>query len=159
MLSGSSSSFNKNNRSLFTDTLICRQKQDSYPITLTKIISRNLSKLKHLYSSLLLFLSPSLPHHSPSDVHSITSVIIIHETLHISLHTSPVRQRIHFKNLVITYKSINDMAPEYLCELVSIRKSTPNLRSSSQILLQVPVSRLKSYGDCASSVAAPHFVE
>ena len=36
--------------------------------------------------------------------------------------------------------TINDTAPEY-------RK----LRSSSQILLQVPVSRLKSYGDCAFS--------
>ena len=45
------------------------------------------------------------------------------------------------------------MAPEYLCELVSIRKSSQKLRSSSQILLQV--SRLKSYGDCAFSVAAP----
>jgi len=29
------------------------------------------------------------------------------------------------------------MAPEYLCELVSIRKSSGKLRSSSQILLQV----------------------
>ena len=47
------------------------------------------------------------------------------------------------------------MAPEYLCELVSIRKSFQKLRSSSQIILQVPVSWLKSYGDCAFSVAAP----
>ena len=46
------------------------------------------------------------------------------------------------------------MVPEYLCELVSIRKSSRKLRSSSQILLQVPVSRLKSYVDCAFSVAA-----
>ena len=38
------------------------------------------------------------------------------------------------------------MAPEYLCELVSIRKSSRKLMSSSQILLQVPVSRLKSHG-------------
>jgi len=66
-----------------------------------------------------------------------------------------VRQRIHFKILLITYKSINDMAPEYLCELVSIGKSSRKLRSSSQILFQVPVSRLKSYGDCAFSVAVP----
>jgi len=57
--------------------------------------------------------------------------------------------------LLITCKSINDMAPEYLCELVFIRKSSQNLRSSSQILLQVTVSRLKSYGDCVFSVAAP----
>jgi len=40
------------------------------------------------------------------------------------LHWLPVRQHIHFKILLITYKSINDMAPEYLCELVSIRKSS-----------------------------------
>jgi len=53
--------------------------------------------------------------------------------------------RIHFKILLITYKSINDMAPEYLCELVWIRKSFRELKSSSQILLQEPVSRLKSY--------------
>jgi len=46
------------------------------------------------------------------------------------------------------------MASEYLCELVSIRKSSRKLRSSSQILFQVPVSRLKSYGDCPFSVAA-----
>jgi len=47
------------------------------------------------------------------------------------------------------------MALEYLCELVSIRKSSPKLRSSGQIILQVPVSGLKSYGDCAFSVAVP----
>jgi len=76
------------------------------------------------------------------------------------LHWLPVRQRIHFKILLKTYQYINDMAPEYLCEPMSIRKSSRNLRSSNQILLQVPVSRLKSYVDCAFSVAAPsHFVE
>ena len=41
-----------------------------------------------------------------------------------------ITQRIHFKILLKTYKSINDM-------------SSQKLRSSSQILLQVPVSRLK----------------
>ena len=62
---------------------------------------------------------------------------------------------IHFKMLLITYKSIGDKAPEYLGELVSIRKSSRKFRSSSQILLQVPVSRLKSYSDFAFSLAAP----
>ena len=71
------------------------------------------------------------------------------------LHWLPVRQRIHFKILLITYESINDMAPEYLCELVCIRKSSRKLRSPSQLLLQVQVSRLKSYDYCAFSVAAP----
>ena len=41
------------------------------------------------------------------------------------------------------------MTPEYLCELVSIRKSSRKLRSSSQILLQVPLTRVKSYRDNA----------
>ena len=45
------------------------------------------------------------------------------------------------------------MAPEYLCGMVSIRKSSRKLRSSSQILLRVPVCRLKSFGDYAFSVA------
>ena len=42
------------------------------------------------------------------------------------LHWLPVRQYIHFKIVLITY--INDMAPEYLYELVSIRKSSQKLR-------------------------------
>ena len=66
-----------------------------------------------------------------------------------------VGHRIHFKIVLITYKSINDMALEYLCKLVSIKISSGKLRSSSQIPLQVPLSRLKSYGDCAFSVTAP----
>ena len=47
------------------------------------------------------------------------------------------------------------MVPEYLCQLVSNRKSSRKLGSFSQILLQVLVSRLKSYGNGAFSVAAP----
>ena len=47
------------------------------------------------------------------------------------------------------------MAPESLCELVSIRKSSRKLRSSSQVLVQVAVSGLKLYRDCTLSVAAP----
>jgi len=56
----------------------------------------------------------------------------------------PIRQQFYFKILLITYKSINDMAPEYLCELVSIRKSRRKLRLSGHIQLQLLVSRLES---------------
>jgi len=42
------------------------------------------------------------------------------------LHWLLVRQRIHFKIWLITYKSINNMAPEYLCELVSIKSHPEN---------------------------------
>jgi len=43
------------------------------------------------------------------------------------VHWLPVRQRIHFKIVLITYTYINDMASEYLYELVSIRKSSRKL--------------------------------
>ena len=71
------------------------------------------------------------------------------------LHWLPGRQRIHLKIVLITYKSNNNMTPEYLCKLVSKRKSSRKLRLSNQVLLQVPVSRLTSYGECAFSVASP----
>jgi len=61
------------------------------------------------------------------------------------LHWLPVIQHIYFKIWLITSRYINDIALKYLCELVSIRKPARKLMSSSKILLQVPVSRLKSY--------------
>jgi len=72
-----------------------------------------------------------------------------------NLHWLPVRQRNQLKILLITYKSINYMAPEYLSALVSIRKSSRKLKSFDQILQQV--SRVKSCGDCVFSVATPTF--
>ena len=98
-----------------------------------------------------------LPRMQNSAAHIVTKTRKYYHIIPIlqNLHWLPVRQRIYFKILLIIYKSINDMAPEYLCELVSNRKSSRTLRSSSQIPMQVPVIRLKSYGDCAFSVAAP----
>ena len=54
------------------------------------------------------------------------------------LHWLPVRQRIDFKILLITYISTNDMAPEYQCELVSIRK---------RLVLQPPLCGIR-YQKC-----------
>ena len=53
----------------------------------------------------------------------------------------PVKRRVHLKILIATYKCIYGEAPKYLCNLL--------LRSPSQILMPVPVSTLKCYGDCA----------
>ena len=52
-----------------------------------------------------------------------------------------VEERIVFKILLLTYKALNNQAP--------------NLRLSSKCLLKVTISNLKSYGDRAFSVAAP----
>ena len=46
------------------------------------------------------------------------------------------------------------MAPEYLCEPISIRKSSQILRSSNKILLQVTLSHLKLSGYYAFCITA-----
>ena len=60
-----------------------------------------------------------------------------------------------FKTLMITYKSRNGQAPEYLAELLHEKVNTRTLRSSSELLLAVPNYKLKTYGLNAFSVAAP----
>ena len=72
------------------------------------------------------------------------------------LHWLPVQQRILFKFLLLTYKALNNEAPSYLRNLLNLHKPIRNLRSSSDtLLLDIPKTRLKSYGDRAFSVGAP----
>ena len=68
------------------------------------------------------------------------------------LHWLPVRQRITFKLLLITYKVINNSTPEYLKDLL-IKKNGRALRDSNK--LHVPLASTKTFGDRAFSVAAP----
>ena len=60
-----------------------------------------------------------------------------------------------YKILLLTFKSVNNCAPLYLSESVGYRKAPRNLRSSSQLLLSVPASRLKTFGDRAFCTSAP----
>ena len=73
----------------------------------------------------------------------------------IDLHWLPVKQRIDFKMLTLTYKCLNNLGPSYLTDLLLPYKPCRSLRSSSSLLLQVPKSKLKNYGDRAFAVAAP----
>lgn len=64
------------------------------------------------------------------------------------LHWLPVHSRIDFKILMFVFKILNGLAPQYLAERVRIPART--LRSSSdELLLEVPMSRLKTKGDRA----------
>ena len=63
-----------------------------------------------------------------------------------SLHWLPVRQRIEFKILLITFKAVNGCASTYISSL---------LKSDSKKPLSVPRTRYKSFGDRAFSTAAP----
>ena len=71
------------------------------------------------------------------------------------LHWLPVEQRIIFKILLFTFKALNGLAPSYLRDLVKFYVPERDLKSSSQKLLAVPFSNMKSYGDRAFSTCAP----
>ena len=71
-----------------------------------------------------------------------------------NLHWLPVKYRVLFKILLLTYKCNNTLAPGYLSCLVTPYQQESSLRSQSQGLLQVPKSRLKSYGDRSFRFAA-----
>ena len=71
------------------------------------------------------------------------------------LHWLPIKARIDFKLLLITFKALHGQAPAYLSELLNRYTPTRNLRSSGGNLLVIPKSFMKGYGDRAFSVAAP----
>ena len=64
-----------------------------------------------------------------------------------NLHWLPVHSRILFKLLVFAYECFHDIAPSYLCELLSLYRPTRTLRSSSKSLFIVPPTSTKTYGE------------
>ena len=72
-----------------------------------------------------------------------------------SLHWLPVRFRIDFKLLLFVFNAINGLAPSYLSDRLTFRNCGRALRSSGQVLLEVPRSKLKQWGDRSFAVAAP----
>jgi hypothetical protein len=73
------------------------------------------------------------------------------------LHWLPIKHRINFKIVLITYKALNSLAPPYLADLLHHHAPSRFLRSSSANLLQVPRTKRRTWGDRAFSVAAPPF--
>ena len=70
------------------------------------------------------------------------------------LHWLPIKQRIKYKTLLLVFKSLNNLAPSYLKNKLTLK--SPNcLRSSNQKLLIIPRKKLKSYGDRSFSTAGP----
>jgi len=71
------------------------------------------------------------------------------------LHWLPVRKRIIFKVLLITYEALHGLAPEYLSELLPLHQPSRCLRSSFKFQLKVPRFRTNFYGGRGFSVCAP----
>ena len=72
-----------------------------------------------------------------------------------SLHWLPVAFRIDFKILLLVFKGLNGLAPQYLTELLDLYVPARTLRSSGQVLLVPPKTKLKTKGDRAFMAAAP----
>ncbi len=58
---------------------------------------------------------------------------------------------------MFVFKALNGLAPSYLSELLTVCEPGRALRSSNQLLLEVPRSKYKYWGERAFSVAAPRF--
>ena len=67
-----------------------------------------------------------------------------------SLHWLPVKYRIDFKIIILTFKILHGHAPDYLCNMIKRQVNSRCLRSSSKVLLIV----LKSG---PNSMASVHF--
>ncbi len=59
-----------------------------------------------------------------------------------TLHWLPIKHRIHFKILLITYKALNGSAPQYLSELLSHYSPSRLLRSQNSGNLIIPRTEL-----------------
>ena len=71
------------------------------------------------------------------------------------LHWLPVNYRIQYKILLMTYKALNNIAPGYISDLIQLKASPRVLRSNDKMLLHIPISKQKTYGDRAFSRTAP----
>lgn len=74
-----------------------------------------------------------------------------------SLHWLPVKYRILFKVIILTFKVLHGISPNYLKELITIKeRSKYNLRSNNGLLLEMPsIKTKKTLGDRSFTVAAP----
>lgn len=74
------------------------------------------------------------------------------------LHWLPIKLRIQYKILLITFKALHNLAPTYVQELVTLKPSTKySLRSDNSLLLYVPAARTyKTLGDRAFSYSSPY---
>ena len=71
------------------------------------------------------------------------------------LHWLPVKFRIDFKMLMLTYKALNNQVPDYISELLTFYKHSIALISSCQMRHAVPKTKTKLYGDRSFAASTP----
>ncbi|XP_041642854.1 uncharacterized protein LOC121509496, partial [Cheilinus undulatus] len=109
---------------------------------LSGVPSKTLDRLQYVQNSAARVLTRTRPwqHITPTLIH---------------LHWLPIKSCINYKVLLLTYKSLHALAPQYLSDLLHPYIPSRNLRSSDTGLLSMPKTKLRTYGDRAFSAAAP----
>ncbi len=73
-------------------------------------------------------------------------------------HITPIVYSLHWLDLKIVlfvFKALNGLTPLYVTEMLAFRQSNRVLRSTNQLLLEVPRSRYKHWGGLAFPVTGP----
>ena len=84
------------------------------------------------------------------------SYLVDSKTVLRKLYWLPIRARIKYKVILLTFKALNNLAPQYLRDMVTIVESKRYTRQSTVgVRLVEPRSKLKFGGDRAFSVCAP----
>jgi hypothetical protein len=102
----------------------------------------SLDRLQKVQNSLARVVDPSVRRH-----HHITPTLK-------RLHWLPIQQRIHFKIASLTYKTLKNLQPSYLSDLLTPYVPSRNLRSLDKQLLTVPDIR-SANGRRSFTFAAP----
>ena len=71
------------------------------------------------------------------------------------LHWLPVKYRIEYKILLLTFKALNGMAPSYIRDLIKVSQQSRSRRSNSKNLLIAPHNSHAKTGDRSFTFAAP----
>ena len=130
-------------------------------VDITKSIVQALVISRIDYCNALLYALPSFLIYKIQRVMNIAARLIFRAPRDASitdlmkkLHWLKVEDRVKFKILCLTWKSLQNQTPEYISDMLDVNASTRNLRSSSTLNLYVPRTRTR-FGDRSFKHAAP----
>ena len=123
--------------------------------------------MSHLdYSNAILANLPANAIHKMQREQNMAASIVLQDEQEASttrclqkLHWLPIKQRIKFKILTLVYKCINNQAPSYLQNLLTINPtSNQSTRLNSKFKqLIVPFTKRKTFSDRSFSVVGPKY--